>query len=58
MSQIYYIIINRKLKNSVKNCRAYNPFISVASYNCIISENIRLSLRANNNKSSKIKHYD
>ena len=61
------------MNNSAKNCRAYNSFISVASdhhiiktsYNLevigglgIISANIRLSLRANNKQSSKIKHYD
>ena len=47
---IYYIIHS-------KNCRAYNSFTSVASDRRIISVNIRLSLRANNKTSSKIKHY-
>ena len=42
----------------LKNRRAYNSFISVASDHRIISVNIRLSLRATNKKSSKIKHYD
>ena len=35
-----------------------NLFISVASDHRIISVNIRLILRANNKKSSQIKHYD
>ena len=48
---IYYII-------NAKICRVYNSFISVAFDHRIISVNIRLSLRANNKKYSKIKHYD
>ena len=56
MSQIDYIIINRKWNNSANNCRAYKSFISVESDHRIISANIKLSLIANNKKSSKIKH--
>ena len=45
IAQICYIIINRKRKNSAKNCIAYNSFISVTSDHRIISANIRLSLK-------------
>ena len=48
---IYYII-------NANKCRAYNSCISVAFDHRIISLNIRLIIRANNKKSSKIKHYD
>ena len=58
ISQIYYIIINRKWKNSAMHCRSYNLFISIVSNHHIISVIIRLSLRANKKKSSTIKHYD
>ena len=53
ISQINYIIINRKWKNSAKNCRAYKSCIIVASDHSITSENIRLSLRDNNKKQAK-----
>ena len=46
-SQIDFIIINKKWKNSVKNCRAYNSFNSIASDHRIITADIKLSLRAN-----------
>ena len=48
VSKIDYIIINIKWKNSVKNCRAYNSFISIASDHRIISVNIKLCLSDNN----------
>ena len=50
-SQIDYVIINRKWKNSAINCRAYNSFISVATDHRIVSAHIRLSLRANKTES-------
>ena len=43
-SQIDFIIINKKWKNSVKNCRAYNSFNSIASDHRIITADIQLSL--------------
>ena len=46
-AQLDYIIINQKWKNSVKNCGAYNSFVSVASDHRIVTAKIRLSLRAN-----------
>ena len=58
LAQLDYVLINKKWKNSVKNCRAYNSFISVASDHRIVTANIQLSLRANKNKSSRIKPYD
>ena len=58
LAQLDYVLINKKWKNSVKNCREYNSFISVASDHRIVISNIQLSLRANKNKSSRIKPYD
>ena len=49
-SQIDFLIINKKWKNSAKNCRAFNSFISVASDHRIISAKICLCLRANKKK--------
>ena len=54
LAQLYYVLINKKWKNSVKNCRAYHSFISVASDHRIVTSNIQLSLRANKNKYSRI----
>ena len=56
-AQLDYVIINRKWKNSVKNCRAFNSF-SVASDHRIVSAKICLSLRANKKKSSNMTPYD
>ena len=44
-SQIDYILINRKWKNSLKNCETYSSFASVASDHRVLSETLRLSLR-------------
>ena len=57
-SKIDFIIINRKWKNSVKNCRAYNSFNSIASDHRIITADIKLSLRANKMKDRKCKPYN
>ena len=57
-SQIDYIIINRKWKNSAQNCRAYNTFVNVLSDHRIVTAHIKLSLRANKKKNSKTKPYD
>ena len=56
-SQIDFIIINKKWKNSAKNCRAYNSFISLASDHRIISAEILLCLRANKKKLCNNKPY-
>ena len=57
-SQINFIIINSNWKNSAKNARAYNSFISLVSDHRIVSANIELSLRKNIKKVSKTKLYD
>ena len=57
-SQIDFIIINKKWKNSAKNCGAYNSFISLASDHRIISAEILLCLRANKKKLCNNKPYD
>ena len=57
-AQLDYIIINRKWRNSAKNCRAYNSFVSAASDHRIVSTQIRLSLRANKKISSNVAPYD
>lgn len=57
-AQLEYVIINRKRKNSAKNCRAFNSFVSVASDHHVISTKIRLKLRANKKKNSNTSPYD
>ena len=57
-SQIDYVIINRKWKNSAINCRANNYFISVATDHRIVSAYIRLSLRANKRRKSNRKNFE
>ena len=44
-SQVDFILVNRKWKNSVKNCEAYNTFSSMGSDHRIVSAKIKLSLR-------------
>ena len=58
MSQIDFLIINKKWKNSIINCRAYNSFISIASDHRILSIKIKLSFKANKKKCSKNKLND
>ena len=58
ISQIDYVIINKKWKKSATNCRAYNSFASIASDHRIVSAQIKLSLRANKKKTSKNKPYE
>ena len=57
-AKLNYIIINQKWKNSVKNCGAYNSFVSVASDHRIVTAKIRLSLRANKKKRNNNIPYD
>ena len=57
-AQLDYVIVNRKWKNSAKNCRAFNSFVSVGSDHRIVSAKFRLSLRANKKKSSRNPPYD
>ena len=57
-TQLDYVIINRKWKNSANDCRAYNTFEGVRSDHRIIAANLRLSLRANKINSSRQTPYD
>ena len=57
-AQLDYFLTNRKWRNSAKNCRAFNSFVSVSSDHCIsVSAQIRLTLRTNK-KSNSITCYD
>jgi hypothetical protein len=44
-SQVDFILVNKKWKNSIKNCEAYNSFSSMGSDHRIISAKVKLSLR-------------
>ena len=44
-SQVDFILVNSKWKNSVKNCEAYSSFSSMGSDHRIVSAKIKLSLR-------------
>ena len=48
-TQVDYILIRRKWKNSVKNCEAYNTFSSVGSDHRILTATLKLSLRVTRN---------
>ena len=45
-TQIDYILINRKWKNSVKNVEAYNSFSSIGSDHRVLTARLKLSLRS------------
>ena len=44
-SQVDYILVNRKWRNSVKNVEAYNSFSSMGSDHRIVCARVKLSLR-------------
>ena len=44
-TQVDYVLINRKWKNSIKNCEAYDSFCSIGSDHRLVSAMIKLSLR-------------
>ena len=44
-TQVDYILINRKWKNSMKNCEAYNSFGSLGSDHRIVTAKIKVSFR-------------
>ena len=46
-TQVDYILIRRKWKNSLHNCEAYNSFSSVGSDHRILTAKLKLSLRKN-----------
>ena len=52
-SQIDYILVRRKWRNSVINCEAYSSFANVGSDHRVVSAKIRLSLKANCNSPPK-----
>ena len=52
------LIINNKWRNSAKNCRAFNSFVSVSPDHRVISARLRLTLRANKKKINTTTAYD
>ena len=56
-SQIDYILVNRKWKNSIHNCEAYNSFSSLGSDHRLLTAKIKLSLRMTKTPAKK-KQYD
>ena len=57
-TQIDYVFINRKWKNSAMNCEAYSSFEGVISDHRIVTAKVRLSLRKNATRKATTKHYD
>ena len=49
-SQIDFIMIRRKWRNSLKNCETYNSFSSIGLDHRILTAKIKLSLRISNKK--------
>ena len=56
-TQVDYILVNRKWKNSVKNVEAYSAFSSIGSDHRVVTAKIKLSLRMSKSKARK-KQYD
>ena len=44
-TQIDYILVNKKWKNSIHNCESYNSFSSVGSDHRIVTAKVKMSLR-------------
>ena len=57
-TQIDYVFINKKWKNSAMNCQAYSSFEGVSSDQRIVTAKLRLSLRKNATRTVTTKHYD
>ena len=57
-SQIDYILINNKWKNSALNCEAYSTSCTVGSDHRIVTAKVRLSLRQSKSSSKKNIRYD
>ena len=53
ISQIDYLMINKKWKNCANNCKSNNSFNAICSDHRIIIADIKLSLRDNKNNHSK-----
>ena len=56
-SQIDFIMLNKKWKNSLKNCEAYSTFSSLGSDHRVVTAKIRLSLRMCKTRSKTV-NYD
>ena len=54
--QVDYTLINRKWKNSIKNCEAYSSFSSIGSDHQIVSARVKISFRVK--KKPGPPHYD
>ena len=57
-TQIDYVFIIKKWKNSTINCEAYSSFEGVSSDHRIVTAKIRISLRKNATRTATTKHYD
>ena len=57
-SQLDYIAINNKWKNSACDCSAYSSFVSVGSDHRIVTAKLRLSLRATKAGNKRTSKYD
>ena len=44
--QLDYILVRKKWKKSIRNCEAYNTYISLGSAHRIVVVNVTISLRA------------
>ena len=56
-TQIDYILVNRKWRNSVHNCEAYSCFSSMGSDHRLVTAKVKVSLRMRKSPPKKI-HYD
>ena len=56
-SQVDYILIRRKRKNTVKNVEAYNTFASIGSDHRVLTARLKLNLRAGKQPPRKV-NYD
>ena len=56
-SQIDYILLNKKWRNSARNCQVYSTFKSIGSDHWIVVAEIKLSL-CSNKKACKVTWYD
>ena len=52
-TQVDYIMLRNKWRNSTKNCEAYNNFSSIGSDHRILTSKIKLSLRATKRQKSQ-----
>ena len=57
-TQIDYVFMNKKWKNSAMNCEAYSSFEGVSSVHRIVTTKIRLSLRKDATRTTTTKHYE